>query len=103
MVIVDKLSRYPHFVGLSHPFYASGVAVSFMDNVHRLHGMAESIVSYRDHIFTSRFWRELAALSGVKLHMSSSQVAHSSGHTCLPVEEGIGAPLSGRTHVFTSC
>lgn len=72
MVIVDKLSRYAHFVGLSHPFTAAGVAAAFMDNVHKLHGMPESIMFDRDRIFTSRFWRELAALSGVKLRVSSS-------------------------------
>ena len=44
MVVVDKLSRYAHFIGLSHPFTVSVVATTFMDNVHKLHGMPESIV-----------------------------------------------------------
>jgi hypothetical protein len=55
LVVVDKLSRYAHFVGLAHPYTVSTVASAYMDNVHKLHGMPESIVSDRDSIFTSRF------------------------------------------------
>lgn len=72
LVVVDKLSRYAHFIGLQHPFTVPTVASAFMDNVHKLHGMLESIVTDRDRIFTSRFWREMAGMTGVKLHMSSS-------------------------------
>ena len=64
LVVVDKLSRYAHFLGLQHPFTVSSVISVFMDNIHKLHGMPESIVTDRDRIFTSRFWREMAALTG---------------------------------------
>uniref|UniRef100_A0A8R7QVN2 Integrase catalytic domain-containing protein n=1 Tax=Triticum urartu TaxID=4572 RepID=A0A8R7QVN2_TRIUA len=96
MVVVDKLSRYAHFVGLFHPFTAPVVAAAFMDNVHKLHGMPESIVSDRDRIFTSRFWRELAALSGVKLRMSSSQHPQIDGTT-----ERVNQCLEGYLRCFT--
>ena len=96
MVVVDKLSRYAHFAGLSHPFTAPVVAAAFMDNVHKLHGMPESIVSDRDRIFTSRFWRELAALSGVKLRMSSSQHPQTDGTT-----ERVNQCLEGYLRCFT--
>ena len=72
LVVVDKLSKYAHFIGLQHPFTVSTVTAAFMDNIYKLHGMPESIVTDRDRIFTSRFWREIAALTGTKLKMSSS-------------------------------
>lgn len=81
MVVVDKLSRYAHFIGLCHPFSAATVAEAFMDHVHKLHSMPESIVSDRDPIFTSRFWKELAGMTGVKLRMSSSYHPQTDGQT----------------------
>jgi hypothetical protein len=45
LVVVDKLSKYAHFVALSHPFTAKQVAVAFLDNIFKLHSMPKIIVS----------------------------------------------------------
>ena len=55
LVVVDKLSKYAHFVPLKHPYSAEKVAEAFVDNVYRLHGMPQSLVSDRDPVFTSQF------------------------------------------------
>lgn len=41
-----------------------------MDNVYKIHGMPETIVSDRDAMFQSNFWKEFFQLQGVSLHMS---------------------------------
>ena len=47
----------------------------------KLHGMLNTIVSDRNPIFTSNFWRELFNLQGVRLQMSSSYHPQSDGQT----------------------
>jgi hypothetical protein len=72
MVVVDRLSKYAHFCTLHHPFTSSMVAQIFMDQVFKLHGMPNSIVSDRDPTFTRNFWQELFKLQGTQLHLNSA-------------------------------
>lgn len=81
MVIVDKFSKYAHFLKIKHPFSALIVAQQYMEHVYKLHGMSVVIISDRDKIFTSRLWKELFILSGMQLCMSSAYHHQSDGQT----------------------
>lgn len=72
MVVVDKLTKTAHLIPLSHPYSAKSVASKFINFVVRLHGIPNSIVSDRDPIFVSSFWKDLWRLSGTQLRMSSA-------------------------------
>jgi Integrase zinc binding domain len=72
MVVIDSLTKYGHFIPLAHPYKAVTVAQAFMDNVYKLYGLPLNIISDRDPIFTSVFWRELMKRIGVKLNMSTA-------------------------------
>lgn len=72
LVVVDKFSKFAHFIGLSRPFTAASVAKAFLDNVYKLHGLPLAIISDRDRVFTSCFWQTLFSLAGVELKMSSA-------------------------------
>jgi hypothetical protein len=59
LAIVDRFSKYAHFMPIGHPYTATSLANVFFDLVVRLHGISESIVSDRDPVFTSKLWTEL--------------------------------------------
>jgi tryptophan-rich sensory protein len=81
LVVVDKFSKFSHFIPLRHPFTALSVAKAFLDNVYKLHRMPASIVSDRDRVFTSNVWKELFGLAGVSLKMSSLYHSRTDGQT----------------------
>ncbi|KAF0903198.1 hypothetical protein E2562_025770 [Oryza meyeriana var. granulata] len=68
--VVDRFSKYCHFIPLAHRYTAESVAHAFFADIVRLHGVPQSIVSDRDPVFTSAFWQELMRLTGTKLYMS---------------------------------
>lgn len=80
--MVDRLSKYaPLLVLLAHSYTATSVARLFFDNIFKLHGLPNTIVSDRDVIFMSFFWQELFLLQGTKQCFSSSYHPQSDGQT----------------------
>lgn len=71
MVVVDRLTKFAHFIPLKHPFSAVTVAQVFMDTIVKMHGLPNS-VSDRDKIFVSAFWQHLFKLYKVKLNLSTA-------------------------------
>ena len=79
VVVVDRLTKYVHFMGLSHPYSTTKVAALFTQHVLKLHGIPNSIVPDRNPIFTTKFWAEFFKLQGVQLAMSSVYHLQSNG------------------------
>jgi hypothetical protein len=72
LTVVDRFSKYAHFITLGHPYTAVSVARTFFDNIVKLHGMPCSIVSDHDPVFTSTFWVELFSLAGITLRLNTA-------------------------------
>ena len=72
LVVVDRLTKYVHFVPVSHPYNAAKIASLYMHHVFKLHGMPSSIVSDMNATFTSLFWSKLFRLQGTVLAMSTA-------------------------------
>lgn len=70
LVLVDRLTKYAHFIAVKHPYTAATITHLFLDHVVKLHGMPSTIVSDRDTVFVSSFWKELVKLYKVTLALS---------------------------------
>jgi hypothetical protein len=81
LIVVDKLTKYAHFIPVKHPYTASKIADLFIDNVFRLHGMPQSLVSDRDPILTSQFWQSVFRSTGTHLKLSTSHHPETDGQT----------------------
>ncbi|KAF8413581.1 hypothetical protein HHK36_001572 [Tetracentron sinense] len=81
MVVIDRLSKYAHFIPISHPYTASTIVGLFVDHIFKLHGMPLSIVSDRDPTFLRSFWKEFFKLRGTQLNYSSAYHHQSDGQS----------------------
>jgi hypothetical protein len=81
LTVVDRFSKYCHFIPLAHPYSTESVAQAFFTDIVPLHGIPQSMVSDRDPVFMSTFWRELMRLMGTKLHMTSAFHPQSDGQS----------------------
>ncbi|XP_058775591.1 uncharacterized protein LOC131649859 [Vicia villosa] len=71
-VLCDRLSKFVHFLPLPTHFTARDLAARFTVEIFRLHGTPRSIVSDRDPLFLSKFWKHFFKLQGTHLKYSTS-------------------------------
>ena len=80
-VIVDRFSKMAPFIPLTTEVPIKELGLIFLQNVWRLHGLPESIISDRDSRITSKFWISLMKLLQVKINMSTAFHPETDGQT----------------------
>ena len=82
LVVIDKLTKYAHFLCLAHPYTALTVAQTFLNTIFIGYTACGSIIiSHRDRIFTNALWQELFKLTDTTLNMSSAYHPQTDGQT----------------------
>jgi len=81
LVVVDKLMKMVHFIPTTEKMSAEGLARLFRDNVWKLHGLPESIISDRGSQFTAGLMRELNEMLGIKSKLSTAFHPQTDGQT----------------------
>ena len=71
-VIVDRLTKSAHFLPVGKKYSLDYLGELYVNEIVRLHGVPESIVSDRDPRFASKFWGALQATLGTRLHFSTA-------------------------------
>jgi len=81
LVVCDRLSKMTHFVATMEGTSAEGLARLFRDNVWKLHGLLESMVSDRGPQFVAELTKELNKMLGIKTKLSTAFHPQTDGQT----------------------
>ena len=81
LVVCDRLSKMMHFVATTEGMSVEGLAKVFRDNVWRLHGLPESVVSDRGPQFTADLTKELNKMLGIQTKLSTAFYLQTNGQT----------------------
>ena len=79
--VVDRLSKMIRLIPITKDIDAPGVARLFRDNIYRHHGLPQKIISDRDSLFISNFWKTLFKLLGTKIAPSTAYHPQTDGQT----------------------
>ena len=66
LVIVDRLTKYTHFVPYMKSITVEELAHLVLDRLIRYYGIPKSFITDRDKLFTSNYWRTLVSVMGIK-------------------------------------
>ena len=81
MNVVCKLSKMIRLIPITEDINAPKVAQKFKEHVYRSHGLPSKIISDRDPIFMSKFWKSLFKSLQTKLAPSSAYHPQTDGQT----------------------
>ena len=80
-VVICLLTSMVHLIPSRTNYNASQLAELIFEHIYKLHGLPRNIISDRDVLFTSTFWKQLHRLIGTKLRLSSAYHPQSDGST----------------------
>jgi len=71
LVVCDRLLKMTHFVATTEGMSAERLARLFRDNIWKLHGLPESVVSDREPQLAAELTKELNRMLGIKTKLST--------------------------------
>ncbi|KAK8957201.1 hypothetical protein KSP39_PZI000337 [Platanthera zijinensis] len=80
LVVVARLTKGAHFAPIT-TLTRPVVARVFWDNIRKLHGLPYIIITDRDPVFLSKFWKVLFTQQGTKLSYNSAYHPETDGQT----------------------
>ena len=81
LVVCDWLLKMTHFVATTEGTSVEGLARLFRDNMWKLHGLPESVVSDRGLQFVAGLMKELNKMLGIEMRLSTAFHPQMDGQT----------------------
>jgi hypothetical protein len=81
LVIVDRFTKMAHFIPCHTTDSSRDFARLYHDNIIKLHGLPQDIVSDRGSVFLSHFWRDVCKILDIKQNLSTAFHPQSDGQT----------------------
>ena len=81
LVVCDRLSKMTYFVATTEETSAEGLARLFRNNMWKLHGLPESVVSDRGPQFAAELTKELNRMLGIETRLSTAFHPQTDGQT----------------------
>jgi transposase InsO family protein len=97
MCVINSLTKHAHFIPTHTTINAEGIALLFLKEVWKHHGMPRVVLSDRGSQFMARFMHKLYKLLGIKLATSTAYHPQTNSQT-----ECINQELEGYLCIFTS-
>jgi hypothetical protein len=69
LVVIDRLTKYGYFISYKESLLAEELVYTFNKHIIGNYGISKKIISNRDKLFTSRFWKSLADQLGIYYKM----------------------------------
>ena len=81
LVVCDRLSKMVYFVATTEGMLVEGLARLFRDNMWKLHGMLESVVSDRGPQFAVELTKKLNRMLGIETRLLTAFYLQTDGQT----------------------
>ena len=93
LVVVDRLTKYAHFIGMKKSNSTKEIIEIFSKNVYKLHGFPKVIFSNRDPKCKGNFWKEI--FKHIRTYLNTSYAYH-------PQTETINKCLEACLHCYAA-
>ena len=81
LVVVDRLTKFAYFLAFYKTGTAEQLAQLLIERVFANHGTPDTIISDRDKLFLSKFWKTTTNILRIKNKMSTSFHPQTDGQT----------------------
>jgi len=81
LMVVDRLTKMRHLIPCRDTCSARDLAILYLNNIFRYHGLPLSIVSDRGAQFISEFWKAFCELLGIAVHLSTAYHPQTDGQS----------------------